>query len=537
LLQKFLDNHFHFIYFIDSHFTIKIEEKSRISTIGMQPSSKTKSLTVYPGRLFHRIKSTLLEFFVSLSKLWSGWSNKILSFPIKRKLSIILVLVVIFVVTVLSIIFQQSQKRLLQTKLKDICNLSVRFLSYDIKDRLLLKRYDEIAERLLLIKQQKIEGMDYAWVINKEGQYIAHTDINYTAGGAQFIDQALNSYLLTLNDVGYRETETHYEFYYPLFFKNIEKEKERILIGTAGIGFRKDVILTPIRDAQKIIITIALLVTLFSFLGIQFLAQQMVKQIQELSWGAKQIGEGNLDFKISIKSRDELGQLAQEFYNMTMHLKEKLQMQKFVSQMTRQMIKKNIIYNNKTTVGEQRDVAVLFSDVRNFSAFSQRHEPQFVIELINIYLQLQAQIIEKYLGIVDKFMGDQIMGIFEGYDRNEKMLRAAITIQKDIQHLNTIRRQKNEEILDVGIGLNTGLAVVGHIGSKERLDYTVVGDVVNLASRFCDIAKPGQIITSVEFLNKMARPYPVNKLGSIFIKGRTQAVEICEIDYATDIVL
>lgn len=488
--------------------------------------------------VFSSIKNVLQKILNSFRDFGDFWREMFISFPIRKKLSIILVLIVIFVITVLSIIFQQSEERLLKAKLQDICNLSVKYLSYDIKDKLLLKKYEEITERVLAIKQQGIEGLDHAWVINKEGQFIAHTDLSFSIEERKFIEPTLKAYLLSLEDTGTIETDTHYEFYYPIFFTRNEGGREqKIVIGVTGIGFLKDVILTPIRDAQKIIITIALLVTIISILGVYFLAKKMVMQIQALSEGAKQIGQGNLDVNISVNSRDELGHLAQEFNNMTMHLKEKIHMQKFVSQMTRQMIKKNIISKDTISIGEQKEVAVLFADVRDFLEFSRRHEPQFVVDLVNIYLDLQAQIVEKHFGVVDKFIGDQIMGVFEGKNKSDNVLRAAIDIQKAMRQLNSQRQKLGQEILTVGIGINIGPAVVGNIGSKDRLDYTVVGDIVNMASRFCDVAKPGQIITSVDFFNQMSSSYSAIKLGSIKIKGRTQPVEICEIDYLREIIM
>jgi len=484
------------------------------------------------------LKKTLAIIRSKLGKFNEIIREAFISFSIRRKLIIILLSVVIIVILIMSFIFQQSEERILKAKLEEICNLSVRYLSLDIKEKLLLKKYEEVTESVLTIKQQHIDGLDYAWVINKEGQIIAHTDSTFSFDNKKFVSQNLFTLLNQLDDIGSYETDSHYEFYYPISFyisengKNVKKN-----IGFAGIGFLKDVILTPVRDAQKIIIIIALLVTIISILGIYFLSQKMVQQIQALSAGAKRIGEGNLDVTISVNTRDELGQLAQEFNNMIIHLKEKMHMQKFVSQMTRQMIKKNIISNTKNFTGEMREVAVIFSDVRNFSEFSQRHEPKFVINLVNIYLDLQAQIIEKHFGFVDKFMGDQVMGIFEGRDKIKNVLKAGVDIQKQIRLLNQKREKVGEEILTVGVGFNIGPAVVGNIGSKDRLDYTVVGDVVNLASRFCDVAKPGQIITSLELLDKCNRVYPTIKIGSIRVKGRSELIEICEIDYMRDIIM
>jgi len=502
-----------------------------------------KQLNKNRYNFFHTFQVIFKKLFILFSQIWSGSKNLFLSFSIRKKLSIILVLIVIFVITILTVIFQQSEKHLLKSKLQDICNLSVKYLSYDIKDKLLLKKYEEVTERVLSIKQQEIEGLDYAWVINKEGEYIAHTNINYTLSKKNFVSPDLKEYLFKLEDIGTLETETHYEFYYPIFFTLPEKQKnkefQKKVIGVAGIGFSKDVILMPIRDAQKIILTIALFVTIISILGIYFLSQQMVKQIHALSDGAKKVGQGNLNVNISVSSRDELGQLAQEFNNMIILLKEKLHMQKFVSQMTRQMIKKNIISSDINIHGEQKEVAVLFADVRNFSRFSQQyqHKPQFVIDLINIYLDLQAPIIEQHFGIVDKFIGDQIMGVFEGKQRTDNAIKTAVAIQKAIRQLNAKRQKANMETLTVGIGLNSGTAVVGNIGSKDRKDYTVVGDVVNLASHFCDVAKPGQIITSIESFNQSSGFYPSIKLDPIPVKGRSHPIEICEIDYLREIIM
>ena len=497
--------------------------------------SRIKNIVFFPIVSFISLLTKVKKLF---QLIWTRSKDLFISFPIKRKLSIIIALIVITVIFVLSLIFQQTEKQLLQSKLEEICNLSVQYLSYVIREDLLLEKFDRIKEAVLRIKSQNIKGLDYAWVINRQGVCIAHTDLKLTQGDQPFFSDDEKKSLLNLKIPMVKEQETHYDYYHPIFeVKKSGGEQTNIFLGVAGIGFSKDVLLNPIREAQKIIYTIALLVTLLSVLGIYFLTQRMVQQIHALSEGARQIGQGNLDIKISVNTRDELGQLAQEFNNMTMHLKEKLQMQKFVSQMTRQMIKKNLFSDGRSVKSEQCEIAVLFSDVRDFSRFSQRNKPEIVVEVINIYLDLQAKVIEENFGVVDKFMGDQIMGVFEGANKHINMLNAAVAMQKEISKLNFKRRMANLEILTVGIGINNGHAVLGNIGSKERMDYTVVGDVVNLASRFCDIAKSGQIITSSQFYSSFKFLYPMVKLGAIKIKGRDEPLEICNIDYHRDYIM
>jgi len=495
---------------------------------------KIEALLKILSLVFSKIKKGIQITADILSTLWMFFKELFISFPISRKLAIIIGGVVIIVVLVLSLIFQQAEKRLLESKLDEMCNLTVQYLSsYEVKDNLLMKDYDGVKLSVLYIKQMNVSGLDYAWVINRDGECVAHTSIEFTESNKDFLEDWKKKKLLNIKETTSTETETHYEYYYPIFetSKNTEGQKKDIFLGVAGIGFSKDVAMAPIREARKIIYTIAIFVTLSSILGIYFLSHKMVKQIQELSEGARQIGKGNLDVKISIKSGDELGQLAREFNIMTMHLKEKLQMQKFVSPITRKMIKRSLFSNSRTLSSQDREVALLFSDVRDFSSFALKHKPETVVKVINIYLDLQTRIVEEKFGAVDKFMGDQVMAVFEGTNNHENLLNAAVAIQKGIAEINAKRIKNNQEILTVGIGINIGPAVIGNIGSQARMDYTVVGDVVNLASRFCDVAKPGQIITSTKLYSRIKPLYPALNLGSIKVKGRDEPVEICEISY------
>ena len=480
------------------------------------------------------LKKEFLKLERKIESFWKYLKELFFSFPLRRKLSIIIGGVVSIVIVVLSLIFQQTEKRLLESNLDEICNLTVQYLSsYDIKDNLLMENYDEIKLSVLYVKQKNITGLDYAWVINRQGECIAHTNIKLTEGDQKVFSEQETKSMMELVEITAIENQTHYEYFYPIFetSKGADGKKKDVFLGVAGIGFSKDVAMAPIHEARKIIYTIAILVTIASILGIYFLSDRMVKQIQEISEGARQIGRGNLDIKISVKSSDEIGQLAREFNNMTMHLKEKLHMQKFVSPITRKMIKKFLFSNGESETSIHRDVALLFSDVRDFSGFAQRHEPEVVVKVVNIYLDLQARIIEQHFGAIDKFMGDQVMAVFEGVNQHIHLVNAAVSIQQEVRKLNLTRQKRNQEILTVGIGINVGPAVIGNIGSKDRMDYTVVGDAVNMASRFCDIAKSGQVIASTELIAKINIQNETKNLGSIKVKGRDEPIEICEIQH------
>ncbi|MCH7681326.1 adenylate/guanylate cyclase domain-containing protein, partial [candidate division KSB1 bacterium] len=252
--------------------------------------------------------------------------------------------------------------------------------------------------------------------------------------------------------------------------------------------------------------------------------------------GARAVGSGNLNVVISVNSRDELGQLAAEFNNMIQHLREKLQMQKFVSKLTVQMIKDTVGVDGKKTRAANQKVTVLFSDVRNFSSIAEQLKPEEIVKLINIYFDLQTRIIESHKGIVDKFMGDQIMAIFQGRAMADNALLAAVEIQRQIRLINHERDTQGKAILEIGIGINNGSAVLGNMGSADRMDYTVIGDVVNVAARLCAKAAIGQIIMSYDLANKVNGSYPTSRLKSLSVKGRVKKIDVCEVDYNREIL-
>lgn len=116
----------------------------------------------------------------------------------------------------------------------------------------------------------------------------------------------------------------------------------------------------------------------------------------------------------------------------------------------------------------------------------------------------------------------------------EEAVRAATEIQRAVKELNRQRRAGGEITFELGIGINNGLAVMGNMGSKNRMDYTVIGDVVNIANRLCNLARSGQIIAEYNIARSLNGAYVVNRLDAIVVKGRSKPVEISEISYEID---
>ncbi len=471
--------------------------------------------------------------------MWQWYARK----QIRVKMIITTGILVVVSMSALSLLLLHHGKSVLNDRLEETCNLSLRHVSQAIKEDLLLYYLSDrdvntgsvyaghIREAIHDIYNEDIEGLVYACVVDRNGSVVAHTaqeQINQTIS----ISDSL--YFTRLQDTDTRVTKNVIEYIHPLYAK---RGQDRIFLGVTILGFSRSEILRPINRATQTIITTSFLVMALSVLLVFYVAKKMTGQIDALSEGVRRVGRGNLNAQIPVITRDELGQLAKEFNSMIVHLREKMQMQKFVSKLTVQMIRKRSTYDDLLPIGERRMVTCLFSDVRNFSNLTERLAPEEIVELINIYLDLQARIIEENHGIVDKFMGDQVMAIFLGDNQADHAIHASVEIQRSIRELNARRRKSGLVVLAVGCGLHIGPAVMGNMGSKSRLDYTVIGDVVNLASRLCAVAKPGQIIAPLEMVKQLDGEYPTIRLNPIRVKGRSQTVQVFEIDYDRAIIM
>jgi class 3 adenylate cyclase len=382
------------------------------------------------------------------------------------------------------------------------------------------------------LKKKNIEGLLKIAIVDRKGETIAAFDQDDKTFILESLGEMSDQKIFQVF-----EKPDAFEYYYRIVTQSSEPGiRKDILLGTAFVSFSKEVVLAPVHRARQMAIGSAMLILAVAVLGIFVIASKMVRQIQVLSDAARKVGYGDLDVHVSVSSKDELGELAEEFNKMTQHLREKMQMQKFVSPLTVDMIRNSVRRKGMKQKATRREVAVLFSDVRRFSTVAERLAPEDIVKLINIYFDIQAPIIEKHDGAVDKFMGDQIMAIFQGDHMADNTLTAAVDIQRKIKHRNQERRAAGLLTLEVGIGINNGFAVLGNMGSSTRMDYTVIGDVVNVASRLCADAKPGQIITSYDLAKRVNGSYPTSRLKSLLVKGRTKSIEVCEVDYDRDIL-
>jgi len=187
--------------------------------------------------------------------------------------------------------------------------------------------------------------------------------------------------------------------------------------------------------------------------------------------------------------------------------------------------------------GERKELTVLFSDIRSFTTYSEKHQPEEVVAILNEYLDEMTKVILKHNGTLDKYVGDEIMAIFGApatsieTDHAERAVATALDMLKRLKKLQEKWKSEGRESLDIGIGINTGPMLVGNIGSSDRLDYTVIGDSVNLGARIEGLTRNynNHLIISEFTYAYVKDMVEVKKLDAVKVKGKEKPVIMYEV--------
>ena len=176
---------------------------------------------------------------------------------------------------------------------------------------------------------------------------------------------------------------------------------------------------------------------------------------------------------------------------------------------------------------------IFFSDIRGFTPISENMSPDDIATLLTEYFTEMVEIVFQHGGTLDKFMGDAIMALWGApithADDADRAMLAALDMQGVLEQLNDKWAAHGRQRVNIGIGINFGEVFAGNIGSDRRLEYTVIGDAVNTASRLCSKAKPGEILISEPFFRALKRPPAVEALEPLQLKGKAQAVPVYRI--------
>jgi class 3 adenylate cyclase len=182
----------------------------------------------------------------------------------------------------------------------------------------------------------------------------------------------------------------------------------------------------------------------------------------------------------------------------------------------------------------RRELTIFFSDIRGFTAMSERIEPEELVDLLNHYLTAMTEIVFKHGGTLDKYIGDAIMVFFGDpiphQDHAARAVRMALEMRSRLQELQKEWLLRTDEDLNIGMGISTGYVTVGSMGGADRLEYTVLGNHVNLASRLADMAEPNQILIAERTFRAVHDLVDAHEIQQITIEGVSRPVHIYEIN-------
>ena len=317
---------------------------------------------------------------------------------------------------------------------------------------------------------------------------------------------------------------TQYKYIEKNFLGSYQKIKTGNLTIISTVEATKAFEAVGIIQSQNIKITI--IVVLLAFLIIFLYSKSLTIPIIQLVEATKDVEKRNYDFNITVKTNDEIGVLTRSFSRMTKGLAEREKLKQTFGKFVNEKLVAKMLNEELKLGGELRRCTILFSDLRNFTKMSENHNPEDVLSLLNRYFTSMVECVHHTDGVVDKFIGDAIMAHWGALSTTNSDVEAAVESALAMRHalklFNKIVSRQNIPKVQFGVGINTGEVIAGQIGSEKRLEYTVIGDAVNLASRIEYLNKHfgTDILISHSCYLQVKNIYNLAKTPPVKIKGK-----------------
>ncbi len=372
----------------------------------------------------------------------------------------------------------------------------------------------------------------YAYVVSEDGDLIAHPDISLVLKGRNLKNLAQVQAALSdrRSPIGAQASFTGEKVFPAYAF--IPDLGWAVLVERPTDEAYAPLYSSLLRTSLLLLIGLAM-----AGLASYLIGSRVVGPLEALRQGASRIGAGELDHRIDIRTGDELEGLATEFNLMTTKLRESYAINERISQLKRffsPQLAEHIVSSGEEdlTQSHRSEITVVFCDLRNFTAFSAAAEPEETMQVLHEYYDVICSLIRQFEATIEHFAGDGLMAFFNDPvpcpDPEARAVRMALLMQQEVGKLISGWRKSGIE-LGFGIGIASGFATLGHIGSAEQFHYAAIGNVANLASRLCDQAKDGQILISESVNAKVLEVAETESIGERSLKGFPKPVPVMQV--------
>ena len=387
-----------------------------------------------------------------------------------------------------------------------------------------------VAYNVESLKETCFKNSNATYIVNSEGEPLIYED-NQTVIDAglvpsfDIVDEILK--YSTGNEYIYKDTQNNNWIYIRI---NILDDTCSAITLTSESSILKAINLTALR-----IIAITVAVFFLAILIIRFFSRSLTNPIEDLVAATNSIDRGNYNIHLRPRTKDEIGYLTDRFTNMAGGLAERNRLMTTFTKFVNKDIAEKAANGQLTLGGEDKNATVFFSDIRSFTAMSEKMTAPQVVEFLNDYFTRMVDCVNRTNGIVDKFIGDAVMAVWGAATTNGSpeedawaAVKAALMMRIALYHFNENQIAHGRNPIKIGCGINSGPIVAGQIGSEDHMNYTVIGDTVNLASRTEALNKPFAtdiLITENTYL-LVKDKIIAEEMPGVHVKGKTDPIKM-----------
>lgn len=397
--------------------------------------------------------------------------------------------------------------------------------SYNKKAIIVITSVDSISDTFC------VGNSSTSYIINANNDILIHPNNDLVSLGVNVSDSPIVKQLRENSDSGRQiffkdnDESDYFGAYQKLSFANL------VVITT----IKSDIIYESVNSTTRRNIYLTFAVFFLAIIFVSIYSKILSRRIKRLTRASAEIEVGRFNVKIKNSSNDELTVLTKSFMKMGRGLAERERLKDTFGRFINKEIAQKAMKGELKLGGETKNVTIFFSDIRSFTAISEKLEPSEVVEFLNEYMTKMVDCVNKTGGVVDKFIGDALMGVWGAPVSSGSVakdafncVRAALMMRDDLIEFNKTRGGDKKPIIKIGCGINTGPVIAGQIGSEQRMEYTVIGDAVNLASRTESLNKPfcTDILITENTYNLIKDYVLVEEMPSVTVKGKEKPVKM-----------